>query len=218
MRRVFLCVVLLNLLAPLPLLAGGLSMDFEDQPVGSLPANFYAAQTGEKGKLALWKVVEDPSSPRGNKVLLVSPDPRTNRGDCFNVILYRDVLFRDLDISVWVRAVGGREDQGGGPVWRARGADNYYVVRWNPLEDNFRLYYVKDGKRRMLASARVKVPARGWHRIRVVHRGREIRCSFDGQELIRVTDATFFQPGQVGLWSKADATTAFDGLEVKPLK
>ena len=218
MRRVVFWVVILGLFSVPPLLAGELSMDFEDQVLGSMPRDFYSAQTGDRGHLASWKVVEDFTAPKGAKVLVVSPDPGTNRGNCFNVIIYRDMLFRDLSLSVWVKALGGQEDQGGGPLWRARGANDYYVVRWNPLEDNFRLYYVKNGKRKMLASAQVKARPNKWHLIQVIHRGRYIRCSFDGEELIKVTDATFFQPGMVGLWTKADATTAFDGLEVKSLK
>ena len=31
-------------------------------------------------------------------------------------------------------------DQGGGSIWRAQDRDNYYIARWNRLEDNFRVY------------------------------------------------------------------------------
>ena len=33
-------------------------------------------------------------------------------------------------------------DQGGGPVWRYQDANNYYIARMNPLEDNYRVYKV----------------------------------------------------------------------------
>jgi len=39
---------------------------------------------------------------------------------------------------------------------RAKDADNYYIARWNPLEENLRVYFVKDGKQTQLASAKVK--------------------------------------------------------------
>jgi hypothetical protein len=35
-----------------------------------------------------------------------------------------------------MKAVAGKEDQGGGLVWRAMDSNNYYVARYNPLEDN----------------------------------------------------------------------------------
>ena len=176
---------------------------------------FYPAQTRDCGTLAKWSLIPDPSAPSGKTALLVQPDPRTNHGSCFNVLLSRKLKAKDLKLSVWVKAVKGREDQGGGPVWRAKDADNYYVVRWNPLEDNFRLYYVKGGHRRMLASARVKAPAHQWHEITVEHRGDLIKCYFDGKLLLEKRDRTFTEAGALGLWSKADAQTVFDLLRVE---
>jgi len=68
-----------------------------------------------------------------------------------------------MDLSVVVLAVSGEEDQGGGPVWRAADAANYYITRWNPLEKNFRLYFVKDGRRKQLASAAATGDHSVWH-------------------------------------------------------
>ena len=56
--------------------------------------------------------------------------------------------------------MAGKLDQGGGPVWRYQDANNYYVARMNPLEDNYRVYKVVAGKRTQLGSVDVKVPAR----------------------------------------------------------
>ncbi len=179
--------------------------------------DFFAAQTGKRGELALWKLVSDPSAPSGSKALLVVPNPRTNHGACFNVFLNRKIQAKDLEISVWLKPVRGREDQGGGPVWRAKDADNYYVVRWNPLEDNFRLYFVKRARRRMISSAKLKANPHRWHEIRVIHQGDLIRCYFDGKLKIKVRDRTFTQGGKIGLWTKADASTEFDQLRIKIL-
>ncbi len=176
---------------------------------------FYPAQTGNCGTLSNWHLISDIKAPSGRKALEVVPNPRTNYGSCFNVFLYRGFQAKDLKISVWVRAVKGREDQGGGPIWRAKDANNYYVVRWNPQENNFRLYYVKNARRKMLASAKVRSNPHKWHRIVVEQRGDFIKCYFDGHLLIQKQDRTFSDPGTIGLWSKADAQTAFDMLEIK---
>ena len=40
----------------------------------------------------------------------------------------------------------GKLDQGGGLVWRYKDANNYYIARMNPLEDNFRVYKEVAGK------------------------------------------------------------------------
>jgi hypothetical protein len=39
--------------------------------------------------------------------------------------------------------------------------------------------------------------------------------TFDGEPLFEVVDATFAEPGRVGLWTKADSVTYFDGFEVE---
>ncbi len=71
--------------------------------------------------------------------------------------------YGDVEVKVMVKAVAGVEDQGGGPIWRAKDADNYYICRWNPLENNFRVYFVKDGRRKQLGTADVKTDANIWH-------------------------------------------------------
>ena len=40
----------------------------------------------------------------------------------------------------------------------------------------------------------------------------------DGEKLIEVVDSTFAAAGMVGLWTKADAATAFDEVSVKDLR
>ena len=87
--------------------------------------------------------------------------------------------------------MAGKLDQGGGPVWRYKDAGNYYIARMNPLEDNFRVYKVVAGKRTQLSSVDIKVPAGGWHTIRVVHKADHIECYLDGKLHLDVKDDTF---------------------------
>ena len=114
-----------------------------------------------------------------------------------------------------LRAESGVEDQGGGLVWRMRDADNYYVTRWNPLEDNLRIYHVVDGKRSELQSADVSTDPRAWHVLEVEARGERMRVWLDGAKLLEIEDGTFDDGGRVGLWTKADATVSFDGFAVR---
>lgn len=48
---------------------------------------------------------------------------------------------------VSLKTNAGKKDQGGGIVWRYQDANNYYIARVNPLEDNFRVYKFVAGKR-----------------------------------------------------------------------
>jgi len=132
----------------------------------------------------------------------------------FNVVLIDDTQYDDVDITVRVKAIQGQIDRGGGPVWRAKDGRNYYVVRWNPLEDNVRVYKVVEGMRTQLDGASVKAGADA----RVLHVtmvGSKIECALDGEVLLRVEDTTLPDAGKIGLWTKADARTLFSDLVVK---
>ena len=53
-----------------------------------------------------------------------------------------------------------------------------------------------------------------WHLLRVTMVGTKITCYLDGQKLLEADDATFKEAGMIGLWSKADAQSYFDDLNV----
>ncbi len=186
----------------------GQTWDFEDATVGKLPSGWSSAKTGQ-GPGSVWKVLEDHSSPRGANVLAQTSSDGPNR--LFNLCVADDTSFQDVSLSVSFKANTGRIDRGGGPVWRYQDADNYYVCRMNPLEDNFRIYKVIAGKRSQLASLDIRAPAGKWHTIRVSMRGDEMVCSVNGKKL-SVRDRAIDKPGKIGLWTKADAVTSFDNL------
>jgi hypothetical protein len=123
--------------------------------------------------------------------------------------------FRDGEVRVRIKALKGKLDQGGGLVWRYRDADNYYVARYNPLENNFRVYKVVKGKRIQLGTKEdISLPAGKWFRLAVRHTGNRIQCLLDGKPYLDVKDDTFKEAGQVGLWTKADAVSSFDELVI----
>ncbi|MEQ1856400.1 MAG: hypothetical protein ABL963_08015 [Longimicrobiales bacterium] len=184
---------------------------FDDDPPGGLPAAWRVEQTNPRGDAAEWAVLEDAEAASGRRMLALT-DARGARGSTYNIAWTDAVQFRDGHVEVKVRAGTGREDQGGGPIWRVRDRDNYYIARWNPLEDNVRLYFVRDGSRRELASADVRASRGEWHSIAIEQRGERITGYFDGQRIWDVTDGTLTSAGGVGVWTKADAATGFDDL------
>jgi len=185
--------------------------NFEQDAVGSIPKGWKVAETGGVGKLATWQVVADPTAEDSQAVAITT---NANYGGTFNLLIAEETSYKDLEIEVMLKAVAGEEDQGGGPIWRLKDANNYYICRWNPLEDNIRLYFVKDGRRKQLASAEIKTDTSVWHEIEVEHTGNKIEVEFDGKKVIEFEDSTFTEPGMVGLWVKADGRSAFDNFEV----
>ncbi len=130
------------------------------------------------------------------------------------VAVLEDQKFEDVDVSVRFRPVSGKEDASGGIIFRAKDGRNYFLVRANALENNFRLYAIVNGKRSTIASARVEEPKLGtWHTIRVVATGPKVQAYLDNAPLLDHQDKTFTE-GWVGLWTKADSVTEFADLEV----
>lgn len=175
-----------------------------------LPAGWAVAETNSDGTPARWESAADPAAPDGARVLRLAETE--NSGATFNLLLSSDPFPADLDLSVRLRADSGKVDQGGGLLWRAQDADNYWITRWNPLENNLRLYVVRAGERRTVADAILDAPAAGWHELRVVAVGASVRVTFDGMELLTAEDAELAEGGAIGLWTKADAATSFDAL------
>jgi hypothetical protein len=174
---------------------------FENDTPGATPKGFSPA-VGD------WSVV---STDEG-KVLAQTA---SNANPVFNVVLIDDMNAKDVDLSVKIKAMAGERDQGGGLVWRAKDAKNYYIARYNHLEDNYRVYKVVDGKRSApFQNADIKHHD-GWTTIRVTMKGDHIECFYDGKKYLDVRDSTFTGPGKIGLWSKADARSQFDELTLK---
>jgi hypothetical protein len=178
--------------------------------------NFDSDQTGViapgfTNDVGEWKVVAGNDAPSKPNVLA---QLARSSGPTFNVALAGDTNYKDVDLSVSMKAVAGNTDQGGGLVWRAKDARNYYIARYNPLEDNFRVYKVQDGRRVELQSADVR-RSPGWHTLRITMTGDLIECYYDGRKYLDVKDSTFPSSGKIGLWTKADAQTHFDNLMVK---
>jgi hypothetical protein len=189
--------------------------DFENCETGKLPVNWSQYATG-KGENTDWKVIDD----NGNKVLaqLSAKNPNYH----FNDVVFNGFEAKNMELSVKLKRVRGKMDQGGGFIWRFKDRNNYYVVRANPLEDNVVLYKVKDGKRTDLPivgkgrtyGVDVKKLGSGWNNLKLSVTDDIFTVYLNGEELFKVKDQTFTGSGKIGLWTKADAQTYFDDFQV----
>lgn len=171
--------------------------NFDNDEKGAIAKGF----TNEVGD---WKVAD---SDKGKALAQLAKNPNS----VFNVALITDAKAKDVDLSVRMKALAGEHDQGGGLVWRAKDAKNYYLARYNPLEDNYRLYHVVGGKRTLIQNADI-THSDGWHTLRVTMIGDRITCWYDGKKHLEANDSTITEAGRIGLWSKADAQSHFDEL------
>jgi hypothetical protein len=190
----------------------GNTVSFENNLVGATPEGWTATLTG-KGD-PKWTVESDQTAPSESKIL------KQSGRATFPLLLKNESNIKDGFIEINFKAIDGSQDRAAGVVWRAKDANNYYVVRANALEDNFVLYKTVNGARSALDivgrkggyGVSVAVPANIWHRLRIDFKGTRFKASFNGKELFEVNDSTFTDAGKVGLWTKADSVTLFDQI------
>lgn len=214
LRAVFSEVSAASAETPAPPQTSGTSItyDFDKDAAGGMPAKFHGARTGQ-GSDGKWVVMTDPNAPsKPNVVAQTSADKTDYR---FPLLISDEGSSKDLELSVKFKAVAGEVDRAAGLVFRLQDANNYYIVRANALEDNYRLYHVIKGSRRQFAGANFKVTSGEWHELKVECVANKIICYYDGQKKIEATDDTFKDPGKIGLWTKADSVTYFDDLIVR---
>jgi hypothetical protein len=144
----------------------------------------------------------------------VSNDPT---GDRFPLAILDNMSLRDGDVSVRIKPVAGREDQGGGLVWRYQDANNYYLATANALDKNVALYKVENGRRLALTpGVKHDIPSNGWSILKVSVRGNRFQVYLDHRRILQGWDSTFAAAGKVGLWTVADSVTYFDDFRVYP--
>ncbi|SRR6266542_3616704 len=203
-------------LAAPPLQAGegkARTFRFAKGEVGKVPDGWKAAQTNKGANSSIWKVVADETAPSKSGFALAQTAESPSA--VFNLCVADGTNYKDVEVSVAFKAIRGKKDQGGGIVWRYQDANNYYVARMNPLEDNYRVYKVVGGKRIELQSKEeLKVPVGEWHTLKIKMVGNHIECYLDGKKQLDIKDNAIQKAGQVGLWSKADAQTYFDSFVV----
>jgi 3-keto-disaccharide hydrolase len=211
-----LAPVLTILLLAEPAMAETLS--FDANSIGRAPSGWTVAKTGTG--TPKWTVESDPGAPSTSHVV------RQSGRATYPLLLKSGSSVRDGFVEVGFKAIAGSEDRAAGIVWRAKDADNYYVVRANALEDNVVLYKTVAGRRSSLDivgrkggyGVSIPVPANQWHTLRVDFVGKRFDVSFNGKPIFAVEDATFSNAGMIGLWTKADSVTAFDGFTFEQKK
>src|SRR4051812_3491146 len=102
---------------------------FGKDDLGNMPAGWGAEKTG-RGEGSIWKVVADDTAPSKSGYALAQTAESPNA--MFNLCVLKDGSYKDVELSVAFKAIKGKNDQGGGFVWRYQDPNNYYVCRMNP--------------------------------------------------------------------------------------
>lgn len=210
-------------LVALPGTAAERKFDFGETGENQIPPGFRSTVTG-RGKAGDWKVILDdvPSqmpalTPRAASVAKravlaqLAQDPTDEH---FPLLIFEEETFGDFTLTTRLKMVKGVMEQMAGIAFRIQDETNYYVVRASSLGNTFRFYKIVDGQRGPLIGPEVPIPAGVWHELRIECKGNQIRCLFDGKELIPMLTDNSFARGKIGFWTKSDSVSYFADTKI----
>ena len=134
----------------------------------------------------------------------------------FPIAVAKDVDdFQNGEITVRFKMIGGTLDRCAGILFDVKPNGDYLAVRFNGTEDNLVLWTFNDGKRSFVKRGTENVPLElgTWHEIKIAVHGTQLEGYLDGRRLL---EHTLKAPvsGKVGLWSKTDSMSEFEGFTV----
>lgn len=188
---------------------------FDSSSPGVLPGSYVIGTLYDGRPAGEWKILITDRAKSASQVLAQIQPKGTDQ--THKLLLIEGTESSNIDVEVSYLAVAGKADFGGGLLWRAKDDRNYYLLRASLGEQKIRLYRVVNGVQQIVKQIDRPLPATGWHKLRIVQRGCEIKAIFDETILFRVCDNTYTS-GRIGLWTQADAVTYFDDLFLKILE
>lgn len=221
-----LAKVLLSVMVAIPLGFGTMSAqaetaspapawDFDREQPGTLPGEFSIGTLFDGRPAGNWQVLatDRAKSPPHVFAQLMAKGAE----HAYKVVLIKEAIASDLNLEVSFLPIQGQADMGGGLIWRAADDRNYYLARANPLEQNIRVYRVVKGVRHLLENFNQTITVKQWHTLRVTHQGCRVNIFYDDKQVFDLCDKTFHD-GMIGLWTKSDAVTYFDDLQLQHMK
>ena len=189
--------------------------NFDREQPGTLPGEFSIGTLFDGRPAGDWQVL---ATDRAKSPPHVFAQVMAKGAEhAYKVVLIKEAIASDLTLEVSFLPIQGQADMGGGLIWRAADDRNYYLARANPLEQNIRVYRVVKGVRHILENFDQTIDVRQWHTLRVTHRGCRVNIFYDDKQVFDLCDKTF-HAGMIGLWTKSDAVTYFDDLQLQHVK
>lgn len=189
--------------------------NFDREEPGTLPSEFSIGTMFDGRPAGDWQVLATDRAKSPPHVLAQLMAKGAEHA--YKITLVKEVVAADLNLEVSFLPIQGRADMGGGLIWRATDDRNYYLARANPLEQNIRVYRVENGIRHLLENFNQTIDVKRWHTLRVTHQGCRINVYYDDKQVFDLCEKTF-HTGMIGLWTKSDAVTYFDDLQLQHVK
>jgi pyruvate,water dikinase len=132
----------------------------------------------------------------------------------FPLAIAKESFVTEAVLRVRARVAAGKIDQVAGLAFAIRDVGNYFVLRINALEDNFALFEYVNGKRFLRVKVAAAITLGEWYEISVSVQDHTLKGYLDGELRMEYTADPLLR-GFVGLWTRADAVSYFEGLVIE---
>jgi hypothetical protein len=167
--------------------------------IGAPPAGFDLLQRQ-------WTLVEDETASAG---LAIEQTGVQTTEDRSLIAIYKTASIKNAEISLRLKATGGKSDRGGGLAVRLNSPQDYYLVQLDTLKDRVLFSRVSDGASEEIVGVDADIASHSWHTLTVRAADNQFTVSLDGNWVS--------QAGHIALWTKRDSVTRFDNLNIAPL-
>jgi hypothetical protein len=161
-----------------------------------------------------WIVVSDVTAHAG-RAIEQSGKQTTEFG--FPLAIYQPDSPKNTEISLRIKAIGGKSDQDGGVALRLKGPGDYYLVELDTMRDTVRLSRVSHGTADEIISVDANLSSDNWHTLTVRAVNDKFTVSLDGAWIFTGVDASLPDAGRIALWTKGDSIVRFADIAVAPL-
>lgn len=123
--------------------------------------------------------------------------------------------FHNGEIGMRFQIIDGQLDQCAGILFNLKPSGDYLTVRFNGKEDNLVLWTFNKGKRSFVKRGSEDMPLalKKWHDMKIAIHGTKLEGYLNGKLLLEYTLAEPVS-GKIGVWSKTDSVSYFDGYTV----
>jgi len=180
---------------------------FEDDKIGAPPAGFVMA-SGRDASVDGWTVKREENA----RVLVHEGKPSPH--DSFAVAIFSQLHYRDVQVSVRLKAIGG--GRAAGLVWKYQDPLNHYSAQLDLVKQELVMYRVVNGNRiRLEREDDLELDPDAWHSLKIFQERGQIRVYLGGIRVLSERDHLPLAPASVGLWTGGDATVMFDDFRIE---
>jgi len=136
--------------------------------------------------------------------------------DQCQLFVFDSEVFSDVIVTTRFKAQPGKEDFGGGILFRYKDPQNYYCLRYNAGTNSLRFYKSIMGDRARFANRTVRLKNKtDWHQLKLVAEGDKLKAYINGK-LIFSREDELIKEGKIGLWLRGkNPKTEFADLTIQ---